>query len=106
MPKKLYLVFEYMQSDLDTFINKEVYSRECIRNIMYSIVDAVSYFHSKRVLHRDLKPANILIDPKSGKVKIADWGLARNYTIPLKPYTNQVNYFFILKIFKFFSLFF
>jgi len=28
-------------------------------------------------MHRDLKPSNVLHDPRTGDVKIADWGLAR-----------------------------
>lgn len=41
------------------------------------------------VLHRDLKPQNILVD-KTGQVKLADFGLARYDTIPMKGYTHEV----------------
>lgn len=33
--------------------------------------------HSFGIAHRDLKPANVLLDPASGRVKIADFGLAK-----------------------------
>ncbi len=48
----------------------------------------------KRIIHRDLKPANILIDSKGNfwiyldNVKIADFGLARTYSIPVRPYSQ------------------
>ena len=48
-----------------------------------------AYIHSKRVLHRDLKPQNLLIKD-SNTLKIADFGLARGFGIPVKNYTNEV----------------
>lgn len=45
--------------------------------------------HSQRVFHRDLKPHNILIN-KANQIKIADYGLARNFTIPDRNYTPEI----------------
>ena len=41
------------------------------------------------MLHRDLKPQNLLID-KSGALKLADFGLARAFGIPVRTYTHEV----------------
>lgn len=43
------------------------------------------------LLSRDLKPHNLLMDPKTMKLKIADLGLARAFTLPMKKYTHEVN---------------
>jgi serine/threonine protein kinase len=41
-------------------------------------------------MHRDLKPSNLLIDEDEKSVKIADFGLARSFGLPLKSYTHEV----------------
>ena len=46
----------------------------------------ICYFH----LFRDLKPHNLLMDRKTMMLKIADLGLARAFTVPLKKYTHEV----------------
>ena len=44
--------------------------------IVPQICEALQYAHDDGVVHRDIKPENILID-KKGRVKIADFGLAK-----------------------------
>ena len=89
---KLYLLFEFVDYDLRKFLedlDKENLSEERIKSILYQILDAVAYCHSKKVIHRDLKPQNILLD-KNENIKIADFGLARAFSIPIRPYTKEV----------------
>ena len=77
-PKKLTLVFEYVEQDLKKVIDSKG------KNGL-----EMKYIHQKKVLHRDLKPQNILIN-KENIVKIGDFGLARGYGIPVKNYTHEV----------------
>jgi len=44
--------------------------------IVPRICEALQYAHDEGVMHRDIKPENILID-KKGRVKIADFGIAK-----------------------------
>ena len=43
-----------------------------------------------RILHRDLKPQNILINVRETVIKLADFGLARVFGIPVRCYTHEV----------------
>jgi predicted Ser/Thr protein kinase len=44
--------------------------------IVPAICDALQYAHDQGIVHRDVKPENVLLD-KQGRVKIADFGLAK-----------------------------
>jgi len=48
-----------------------------VAELVRDCADALTYAHAEKILHRDIKPENILIDA-SGKVKIVDFGLARD----------------------------
>jgi serine/threonine protein kinase len=44
--------------------------------IIPQICEALQFAHDEGIVHRDIKPENVLLD-KKGRVKIADFGLAR-----------------------------
>ncbi|KAG2585340.1 hypothetical protein PVAP13_6KG384006 [Panicum virgatum] len=57
---------------------------------MYQLCKGVAFVHGRGVLHRDLKPHNLLMDRKTMALKIADLGLSRAITVPLKKYTHEI----------------
>jgi cyclin-dependent kinase len=57
---------------------------------MYQLCKGVAFVHGRGVLHRDLKPHNLLMDRKTMALKIADLGLSRAITVPMKKYTHEV----------------
>lgn len=91
--KKIMLCLEYVPYDLKKFWDVEFKNKnvnlEIVKTVMYQILKGIDYLHSKKVLHRDLKPQNILID-NNLRIKIADFGLSRTYSIPIKQYTREV----------------
>ncbi|GAA5991467.1 hypothetical protein JCM5350_001621 [Sporobolomyces pararoseus] len=62
---------------------------EIVFRFMSQLCLGLSHLHSRRILHRDLKPQNLLID-RSGNLKIADFGLARAFGVPLRTYTHEI----------------
>ncbi|KAJ9109229.1 Cyclin-dependent kinase catalytic subunit [Naganishia friedmannii] len=91
--QKLYLVFEFLDMDLkkymDTVGNSEGLGPMMVKKFTYQLIKGLYYCHAHRVLHRDLKPQNLLIN-KEGNLKLADFGLARAFGIPLRTYTHEV----------------
>ena len=90
---KLYLLFEYLDIDLKKYLeslNENVMLEpERIKSFLFQILEAIAYCHSKKIIHRDVKPQNLLLD-QYGKIKLADFGLARAFSIPIRPYTKEV----------------
>ncbi|XP_015436934.1 PREDICTED: mitogen-activated protein kinase HOG1 [Dufourea novaeangliae] len=78
--RDIYLVFEYMETDLHNVIKKGNLLKDIHKVfIMYQLFKAIKYIHSGNVIHRDLKPSNVLLNAQC-HCKIADFGLARSVT--------------------------
>lgn len=90
---KLYLVFEFLSMDLkkylDSLAKDQSMDANMVKSYMRQILEGILYCHQRRVLHRDLKPQNLLIDQK-GNIKVADFGLARAFGIPIRVYTHEI----------------
>lgn len=90
---KVYLVFEFLDLDLKKYMEAIPsgmgLGEDMVKRFMNQLVSGVKYCHSHRILHRDLKPQNLLID-KEGNLKLADFGLARAFGVPLRTYTHEV----------------
>lgn len=90
---KLYLVFEFLDMDLKRYMDKvgdgDGMGPDIVKKFTYQLIKGVYYLHAHRILHRDLKPQNLLIN-KDGNLKLADFGLARAFGIPLRTYTHEI----------------
>ncbi|XP_053573454.1 mitogen-activated protein kinase 6 [Bombina bombina] len=73
----VYIVQEYMETDLSKLLEQGPLREEHARLFMYQLLRGLKYIHSANVLHRDLKPANLFINTEDLVVKIGDFGLAR-----------------------------
>ena len=110
--KKIYLVFEYLNQDLKvSILVKQLAIKllvtffclfqklldtmpfgleaKAVKSFLWQMLKGIAFCHSHRVLHRDLKPQNLLVN-KNGLLKLADFGLARAFGLPLRSYTHEV----------------
>jgi mitogen-activated protein kinase 15 len=70
--KDIYMVFEYMDTDLHKVwkltlkylkvIRAGILTSLHIKYIIYQLLKCLKYIHSGELIHRDLKPANILLN--------------------------------------------
>ena len=89
--ESMFLVMNYCEQDLASLLDnmQTPFSESQVKCIMKQVLRGLRYLHSSFIVHRDLKVSNLLMTDK-GCVKIADFGLARWYGLPLKPMTPKV----------------
>jgi len=96
-PKKLVLVFEYVEKDLKKHMRSQgqgaTLTPAVIKSLTFQLCRGTEFCHANRIIHRDIKPQNLLIERLDGgrlRLKIADFGLARVFTLPVPKYTHEV----------------
>ncbi len=73
-----YIAMEFVRGRelKDAFTQGERFPLPTVMHIMAQVLDALDHAHAQGVVHRDIKPANLIVLP-DGRVKIADFGIAR-----------------------------
>mmetsp|Transcript_12181 Transcript_12181/g.30647 ORF Transcript_12181/g.30647 Transcript_12181/m.30647 type:complete len:357 (-) Transcript_12181:182-1252(-) len=75
--KDIYLVFDYMETDLHAVIRANILENIHKQYVIYQVLKALKYMHTADLVHRDLKPSNLLLNEEC-HMKVADFGLARS----------------------------
>lgn len=77
----LYFVMEYVEgTDLAQAVAVQPLEPERAIQVVSDVCKALSFAHQRGIIHRDIKPSNIMLD-KAGRVKVADFGLAKTVDI-------------------------
>ena len=73
-----YIAMEYVEGNsLREYIGRGTrFAERDSVSIVSQLLEALAHAHERRVWHRDIKPANVIV-MMNGRVKIADFGIAR-----------------------------
>ncbi|KAL1880485.1 hypothetical protein VTK73DRAFT_5872 [Phialemonium thermophilum] len=88
--ENIFLVLEFVEHDLKSVLEDmpEPFLSSEVKTLLLQLVSGVSYLHDNWILHRDLKTSNLLLNNR-GRLKIADFGMAR-YTSDPPPKLTQL----------------
>jgi len=88
---QVFIVMDFIEHDLKTLLSvmPTPFLQSEIKTLLLQLLSAVAHCHSNWVLHRDLKTSNLLMNNR-GSIKVADFGLARQFGDPLGDMTQLV----------------
>ncbi|CAL6058093.1 Mitogen-activated_protein kinase [Hexamita inflata] len=70
--KDIYLVFDYMESDLQQVMKAGLLQEEHKQYIVYQLLKVIKYIHSGNLVYKDLKPSKCLINTEC-QLKLTDF---------------------------------
>jgi serine/threonine protein kinase len=80
----VFLVFELCDFDIGCLLDKHfvrtkksAFKEGDAKRLILQLLSAMTFVHERHILHRDLKTSNLLYDSRRGRLKLADFGLAR-----------------------------
>ena len=82
--KTISLVIEFISGGelYDEIVKRGSFTEEDACTVIKQVLSATAYLHANGIAHRDLKPENLLLnDVKTLEVKIADFGLSKDFTM-------------------------
>ena len=89
--RSIFLVMTYCEQDLASLLDhmSQPFTEAQVKCIALQLFRGLNYVHKRFIVHRDIKVSNLLLTD-SGCLKIADFGLARQFTLPNGTMTPMV----------------
>ncbi|KAI1501270.1 kinase-like domain-containing protein [Biscogniauxia marginata] len=89
--ESVFLVLEFLEHDLKSVLEDmpEPFLASEVKTLLRQLAAGLAYLHDRWVLHRDLKTSNLLLNNR-GRLKIADFGMARYVGDPAPPRLTQL----------------
>jgi calcium-dependent protein kinase len=72
-----WLVMEYIS--LPSLSKARPKTEDDLKEVMFQIVDTLTYLHRQDIVHRDIKPENILYDVHENNIKVIDFGVSKRF---------------------------
>jgi serine/threonine-protein kinase len=86
-----FIAMEYVEgANLSHFLGRRVrFTDEDVQSVICQLLDGLEHAHEQGVWHRDIKPANLIMT-HTGRLKIADFGIARIESAGLTRATSMI----------------
>lgn len=87
----VFLVLEYCEQDMANLLDNMplAFTETQVKCLALQLIKGMEYLHEHFVIHRDLKMSNLLLTA-AGILKVADFGMARKFGLPVRPMSPRV----------------
>jgi serine/threonine-protein kinase len=90
-----YLALEWVEGEpLSEFVQRSGHlAPALVVEMVEQLADGITAAHQQGIIHRDLKPDNIMYDPANKRIKLLDFGIARDAQVDASQRLTRTGFF-------------